>query len=131
MIRSVLDLTRELERLGVIEIVPQPGGGDCYRIIGKASHFRHRLPAGELAKRAGAIFRRKRTTVWSTEEWKAYRQLMIDPEDLRLVEEYYASEAGKENSYCRTTLLTFLRHYPGEVDRARRWKEASGRRHCY
>ena len=132
LIRSVLDLTRELQALGIIEIYRQPSGADYYRIVKKT------LPRGvpkqlkaELADRIAAIFRRRRTTLWSAEEIKAYRALVIDPNDLAVIEQYYASEAGKEKSYCRTTLLTFLRHYPGEVDRARRWKETSGRRHCY
>jgi len=50
---------------------------------------------------------------------------------LALVEAYYKSEAKKPESYCRTRLLTFLRHYPGEVDRARRWHQNSTRKHCY
>jgi hypothetical protein len=73
----------------------------------------------------------KRQTLWSLDEAEGSVRWGIDPEDLKVVEEYYKSEAGKENSFCRTSLLTLLRHFSGEVDRARRWKENSSRRHCY
>ena len=132
LIRSVLDLTRELEALGIIEIHVQPNGAHFYRIVDKLSKpSRARQPTGDIARRLGAIFRRKGSTLWSTEEIKAFKTLTIDPDDLAVVEEYYKSETKKEQSYCRTSLLTFLRHYPGEIDRARRWKENMPRRHSY
>jgi hypothetical protein len=133
LIRSVLDLTKELERMGVIEITQLPSGADAYRIL-ETSTDRKRPPRqlrGELVRRVGAIFRRRHSTLWSSEEIKAFKLLSIDPEDLDVVEEYYRVQAGKENSICRTSLLTFLRHFSGEVDRARRWKEVSNQRRSY
>jgi hypothetical protein len=131
-ILSVLDLTRELERLGVIEITELPTGADAYRILdSEAVRKVPRQPVGEFKQRVGAIFKRRSATLWSSEEIKAFKALEIEAGDLELVEAYYRSEVGKEGSYTRTSLLTFLRHYPGEVDRARRWKEASLRKHCY
>ena len=132
LICSVLDLTHELEKLGVIEIHRQPSGAEFYRIIDKlAKPSRARQPTGDTARRLGAIFRRKGSTLWNLEEIKAFGALTIDSDDLAVVEEYYKSESKKEQNYCRTSLLTFLRHYPGEVDRARRWKENMPRRHSY
>jgi hypothetical protein len=129
---SVFDLTKELERLGIIEILELPSGSDCYRIIDPKDVTRvPKQPKGEMKERLGAIFFRRPSTLWSTEEIKAFRALTFDPAELALVEEFYRSEAGKEGSYTRTSLLTFLRHYPGEVDRARRWKETSAKKHCY
>jgi hypothetical protein len=132
LILSVLDLTRELEKLGVIEIHELANGAQAYRIIDRDKKLsRARQPTGEIVNRLGRIFRRRGSTLWSAEEIKAFKALWVDPGDLKVVEEYYASEAGKETNYCRTTLLTFLRHYHGELDRARRWKETAHRRHCY
>lgn len=135
LIRSILDLTHELVALGIIEIYTQPNGADFYRIIAKTPPSRvPKQPKGEIKIRLGAIFKRRPTTLWNAEEIKAFNALAIelaDPEDLKVVEEYYRSEAKKEENYCRTSLLTFLRHYSGEVDKARRWKENSSRRHSY
>ena len=131
LIRSVLDLTRKLAKLGIIEVVPQPGGGDAYRILPKP---RKRIfTRNELAQRVGTIFGRRPTTPWAKDEIEAFKVIEseIDTAELELVEAYYKSEARKPEAYCRTRLLTFLRHYPGEVDRARRWQDNSSRRHCY
>ena len=133
LIRSVLDLTLELEKLGVIEIYIQPSGAHFYRILNqkRPTLVPRQIVGDETARRVGAIFRRKSSTLWGADEIKAFRALAIDPGDLAVVEEYYKSEAKKPEGYCRTSLLTFLRHFPGEVDRARRWKENSPRKHCY
>lgn len=132
-ILSVFDLTKELERMGLIEISQLPSGADCYRILDPKDAPRvPKQPKGEMKNRVGGIFFRRPSTMWSAEEIKAFRALgTIDPKDLLLVEEFYRSEAGKENSYTRTSLVTFLRHYPGEVDKARRWKENAPKKHCY
>ena len=134
LIRSVLDLTRELAKLGLIEIHTQPNGADFYRIIPPRNKKRYKVknsPSGELAARIAAIFGRKKTSLWSKEEIDTFKVMTFDPEDLALVEEYYRSEAKKPENYCRKSLLTFLHNYTGEVDRARRWKQNSTRRHSY
>ena len=132
LIRSILDLTRELAALGIIEIHTQPNGADFYRIIAKKSRFKVKnSPTGELAARVGAIFGRKKTTLWSKEEIETFKGITFDLEDLALVEAYYRSETKKADNYCRRNLSTFLHNYPGEIDRARRWKENSARRHSY
>ena len=133
LIFSVFDLTQELERRGVIEIYQLVSGADAYRIVEEEKRpvFPKQLRA-KLAQRIGDIFKRRHSTLWSVDEIKAFKAIPVfDDGDLSVVEEYYRNEAAKENSYCRTSLLTFLRHYPGEVDRARRWKENSRKRHCY
>ena len=130
LILSVLDLTRELERLGVIEIHQMPSGADAYRIVKKAKFGQGQSPEGELARRVGAIFGRRTSTQWAEDEIKAFKMIK-DFGDLELVERFYKSEAKKPEGYCRTSVLTFLRHYPGEVDRAKRWQQTSARRHSY
>ncbi len=134
LILSVLDLTRELERRGVIEIYTLANGAHAYRIVDDSGARQTSPPKqlkGEFAQRIGAIFRRRAKTAWSAEEIKAFRQLVIHPDDLAVVEEYYKSESKKPDNFCRTSVLTFLRYYPGEVDKALRWKANAPRRHCY
>jgi hypothetical protein len=134
LIRSILDLTRELAKLGLIEIHTQPNGADFYRIIYPRKSSRYKVrhsPTGELAARVAAIFGRRKTSLWSKDEIETFKVISFDLEDLALVEEYYRSEAKKPDNYCRKSLLTFLHNYTGEVDRARRWKENSSRRHSY
>src|SRR4029077_4563933 len=82
LIYSVLDLTRELEKRGVIEILQQANGGDCYRIVDRYQSFKVKQPTGDLVQRVGAIFRRRRSTLWSSDEIKAFKVLTIDPGDL-------------------------------------------------
>jgi len=47
----------------------------------------------------------------------------ISEEDLKFVETYYAWNWKKENNICRASMLTLLRHWPCEVDRAHHWAE--------
>lgn len=136
LIRSVLDLTRTLESLRIIEIVKdKETGADFYRILKRPLRVGTRNMS-VLARRVGAIFGRRPSTLWTKEETEAFKAIRFELTefnlaDLELVEAYYKSEAKKPDNYCRRTLLTFLRHYPGEVDRARRWKDNSNRRHSY
>lgn len=131
LIRSVLDLTRQLESLGVIEIVvDEKTGAEFYRILKRGPGRRSRFHAQETARRIGAIFGRRTSTPWGKDEIEAFKANAAFDE-LELVEAYYKSEAKKPDNYCRRSLITFLRHYPGEVDRARRWQETSSRKHCY
>jgi hypothetical protein len=73
LILSVLDLTRELENLGVIEIHELANGAQAYRIIAPDKKVsRSRQPTGEIVDRLGKIFRRRGSTLWSAEEIKAF-----------------------------------------------------------
>jgi len=74
--------------------------------------------------RIGAILGRKPSTKWTTEEDKAFAAIMpVDDDELAMVERFYKSERKKKDSYCRTNVLRLLRHWPGEVDKARIWCE--------
>jgi hypothetical protein len=128
---SVLDLINTLKAHGIIEVgETEDGLITFYRILiplRKISREEH----GELVRRVNDIFRRRQKTKWSDAELTALRHATIPLEELSLVEKYYKAEANNPNSYCRTSILTFLRHFPGEVDRARRWEKLKDTKHCY
>ncbi len=83
------------------------------------------LPTTENAQRVATLFRRKLTTPWSAKEVRAYKAAgAITPDELTLLEEYYAAQRamGHEGIH-RRDLPTFLNNFRGEVDRAVEWKE--------
>jgi hypothetical protein len=81
-----------------------------------------RMPLSEQSKRFAAIMSRRLTTEWSEDECAAYRKLgTVAPDDLALVERFYTDAKGKPDAYLRTSMLTFVRHFRGEVDKANKW----------
>jgi hypothetical protein len=81
-----------------------------------------RLPLSDQSKRFAAIMGRRLTTEWSEDECAAYRKLgTVAPDDLALVERFYTDAKGKPDAYLRTSMLTFVRHFRGEVDKANKW----------
>jgi hypothetical protein len=81
-----------------------------------------RLPLSDQSKRFAAIMGRRLTTEWSEDECAAYRKLgTVAPDDLALVERFYTNAKGKPDAYLRTSMLTFVRHFRGEVDKANKW----------
>ena len=80
------------------------------------------LPTSENSKRVATMFHRRLTTAWSVKEKKAFMDLgTISAEDMAIMEEYYGALIPKDD-YRRHDLLTCLNNWPGEVDRARKWK---------
>jgi hypothetical protein len=80
------------------------------------------LPLSDQSKRFAAIMGRRLTTEWSEDECAAYRKLgTVAEPDLDLVERFYTEAKGKPDAYLRTSLLTFVRHFRGEIDKARAW----------
>lgn len=87
-----------------------------YKSIPKSTTKSTRVPTTEAAKRIATLFGRKLTTEWSEREIRAFKNCgVIDLADLALVEKLYAS--GYQ--FKRTSLLTFLNNYLGEVDNAK------------
>lgn len=90
-----------------------------------------------VALRIGTWFKRRPSTKWHSDERKAYKAIgKPDEDDLAALEAFYTAEksavASKDGrDYRRTSVLTLLRHWPGEVDKARRWKSERERRAEY
>lgn len=81
------------------------------------------LPTTPEALRVAGMFGRRPTSKWSDSEVKKFKKLCpFDPEDLALVERYYAAEKSNDDSILRRSLEVFLNNFPGEVDRARMWQ---------
>lgn len=74
--------------------------------------------------RLNRIAKRRDTTKWSQEEVKAWKSIgEIQEDDFVVVEGYYAMRLPIDKDYRRRDLLRLLRYWPGEVDRARNFKE--------
>lgn len=86
-----------------------------------------KTPAWEpnpLQLRFNALFHRKATTRWSKSEIKALNaNLPLENEELELLERYYSAALPEKADYRRRDLSTLLNNLPGEIDRARNFKE--------
>jgi hypothetical protein len=78
-----------------------------------------------LQRRLGALFRRKASTQWSPQELKALRAIKVSEDDLKRLEWYYRLQLPIKEDFRRRSLQTLLNNFPGELDRARRFKEPS------
>lgn len=87
------------------------------------------VPATDLARRVGALCKRRPGTPWDPKEIRVYKRLVKagfykDPDDLLLVEQYYAFQRKKgDNGFHRRKLYTYLNNAAGELDAARDWRE--------
>lgn len=77
--------------------------------------------------RLDKLFSRRNTTAWSEDELKWLRRIEPIPEDeLEAVERYYTASHPPDSDYRRRDLVRLLRHWNGEVDRARQFKPNRG-----
>lgn len=79
------------------------------------------------------LYSRRTTTEWSDEEIAAYRKLTPpQPDEMAMIEAYYKAERakgdGEKGGIWRRDILRFLRHFQGELDRARAHHEQSQRK---
>jgi hypothetical protein len=98
-------------------------------VAGANGHKRKvRTPESDEGKRIANLFNRRLTTAWSEKEISAFKKAQpILPEDLDVIESYYAGQRRKgDQGHHRRDLPTFLNNYRGELDRATAWK---GSRH--
>lgn len=89
-----------------------------------------------LALNRLSIANRRPRTMWDADEVEALKKsglLELPPEDfaadLETVMAFYAADIPREMQtrfWRRTGLLTLLRHWPGELDRARLWARQHG-----
>lgn len=87
------------------------------------------VPETDLARRVGALCKRRPDTPWDPKEIRVYKRLVKagfykNPDDLLLVEQYYAFQRKKgDNGFHRRKLYTYLNNAAGELDAARDWRE--------
>jgi hypothetical protein len=80
------------------------------------------VPTTPEARLVCDLFKRRHETPWSEAEIRAFREAVktgLTVETMGEVAAFYKAERKKESHYCRREILTFLRHYAGEVDKAR------------
>lgn len=83
------------------------------------------VPTTEQSRRVGAIAHRRKGSAWTAREVSAYKKLgKIAEEDLAAMERYYADNwpPESEKNILRHDLQTLLNNWPGELERATRWK---------
>ena len=88
------------------------------------------LPTSGLAKAIAILFHREPEKPWSDAEILAFRaagRAGMDLAGMAEVESFYERERKKPDHYCRTSILTFLRHFGGELDKARADKPKVGK----
>ena len=88
------------------------------------------LPTSPLAKEVAKLFHREPEKPWSDAEILAFRaagRAGMDEVGMREVVTFYERERKKPENYCRTSILTFLRHFGGELDKARADKPKGGK----
>jgi len=88
------------------------------------------LPTSPLAIAVAELFHRDRTKPWADAEITAFRAATkcgLDLSSLAEVANFYATQRKLEKNYCRTSILTFLRHFTEEWDKARAEKPRAGR----
>jgi hypothetical protein len=88
------------------------------------------LPTSQLAKEVAKLFHREPEKPWSDAEILAFRaagRSGMDLAGMAEVASFYERERKKPDHYCRTSILTFLRHFGGELDTARADKPRAGK----
>lgn len=78
-------------------------------------------------RRLGKLFRRRESTQPTQKELKALKVITpIPAEDFKLIEAYYNFSHPPAADYRRRDLQTLLNNWPGELDRARRFRPTGG-----
>lgn len=89
------------------------------------------LPTSEVAKAVADLFGRRHSTEWADEEIaafkKAVKSTLLTMENIKTVAAHYGTERRKDEHHCRTSVLTFCRHFGTELDKARAAKPKASR----
>lgn len=88
------------------------------------------LPTSPLAKAVAKLFHRDESKPWADAEIAAFRAAAkcgMDLASMAEVATFYERERKKPDHYCRKSILTFLRGFPGELDKARADKPKAGK----
>lgn len=92
---------------------PNPQGGFTL------SHSESKKPdPDQLA--VGKLLGRRESTKWTSEELKLLKAIKpIHPDDLELMQRFYSATIPKQDDFRRTSLERLLKHWNGELDKAR------------
>jgi hypothetical protein len=88
------------------------------------------LPTSNLAKSVATLFHRQPDKPWADLEIAAFKAAIkggMDESAMIEVMSFYDRERKKADHYCRTSILTFLRNFGGELDKARADKPRVGK----
>lgn len=81
------------------------------------------LPTSEAAKAVATLFHRSHDKEWADEEIVAFKKAvktgLLTLENMKIVTAFYLRERKQEKHFCRTSILTFCRHFGTELDKAR------------
>ncbi len=85
-------------------------------------------PIGERLFAIGTLLHRQENTIWTHEEFEAFQAAGLEqltPEDFLSqftpLRGYYGATIPREKDFRRRDVLRLVRHWPGELDRARAW----------
>ena len=110
------------------EIPPNPQGGFDLEIQESANPSKNQNTP--LMIRIGKITNpnRRDSTKWDQDELKAFKAIDFTEDEISLVEDFYRfTERDREPLFRRTSLVTLLRHWNGEVAKANAWAAKYGR----
>ena len=97
-------------------VPPNPQGGFELEIQKSEKPDEQRIAVGKLLGR-------RESTKWSTDELKLLKAIgEIHADDLSLMQAFYDADIPKETDYRRTTVARLLKHWNGEIDKARAFK---------
>lgn len=120
-IRTVLKLMGA-ESIRITEAQEQPG---------QAKPKPDNVPTSPEALAVAALFGRAAATQWADEEIRAFKAAvktgLLTLETMKLVTEHYRTERKRDGNFCRTSLLTFCRHFGTELDKARAQRPTGSR----
>jgi hypothetical protein len=112
-------------------------GGDGIRIVevsGEAAKVpvrKDNVPTSPVAMALAGLYGRASDAEWADAEIAEFRKVkargVLTIEAVEAIARHYARERKKPDNYCRRDLLTLLRHFDGELDRARAARPVAGK----
>lgn len=112
--RTDSDPTKENKvNKGKKEIPPNPQGGFALEVSESQKQDPDQIAVGKLLGR-------RESTKWTSAEIKLLKAIKpIHPDDLAMMQRFYGAEIPKEADFRRTTVERLLKHWNGELDKAR------------
>lgn len=90
-------------------------------------------PTKPVSLAVAALFNRGPESEWTDVEMTAYanahKTKTLTLENMGLVAAHYERERKRPDNHCRTSILTFLRYWTSELDKARAAKPAPSKAH--